>query len=52
MQKEGVKAQVGSAACNFPVSLSKDEVFLEETLLNLQAMTPNQQQGGSTDKPK
>lgn len=30
---------MGCPPCNFPVSLSKDEVFLVEALLNLQAMT-------------
>lgn len=45
-----MKNQVGCLACNFPVSLSKDEVFLEEALLNLQAMTPHQREGDSSDK--
>lgn len=41
---------MGCPPCNFPVSLSKDEVFLEEALLNLQAMTPHQQERGSFDR--
>lgn len=41
---------MGCPPCNFPVSLSKDEVFLEEALLNLQAMTPHQREGGSSDR--
>ena len=41
---------MGCPPCNFPVSLSKDEVFLEEALLNLQAMTPHQRDGGFSDK--
>lgn len=35
--------------CNFPVLLSKDEVYLEEAQLDLQAMTPPQREGGSSD---
>lgn len=40
---------MGCPPCNFPVSLSKDEVFLEEALLNLQAMTPHQREGDFFD---
>lgn len=41
---------MGCLVCNFPVSFSKDEVFLEEALLNLQAMTPHQREGDSSDR--
>lgn len=40
---------MGRPPCNFPVSLSKDEVLHEEAPLSLQAVTPHQQEGAFAD---
>lgn len=41
---------MGRPPCNFPVSLSKDEVSLEEAQLNLHGVTPRQREGVSSDR--